>query len=97
MAVKVVEGEASHVLNMSEVRAWMVAALCFQLSAWTLVLRACCTHARVCTVSPLLIHLFVLRLSFILRLIHPASLARPASLACPASLAHPTSRALLHP
>ena len=30
MAVKVVEGEASHVLNTSEVRAWMVAALCFQ-------------------------------------------------------------------
>ena len=76
MAVKVVEGGASHALNTSEVRAWMAAALCFQTQRveLSLVSRMCCTHARVCAASPLLIHLFVLCLSFVLRLIHPASL-----------------------
>ena len=86
MAVKVVEGEASHALNTSEVRAWMAAALCFQTQRvdsgvmhvlYTCECVYCITppHPPVCPVS----------------LIHPASLARPTS------LARPVSRALLHP
>ena len=53
----------------------------FKLSAWTyLVSCTCCMHARVCTASPLLIHLFILRLSFVLHLLRvpcPASHVLP--------------------
>ena len=80
MVVKVVEGEASHALNMSEVRVWMVVVLCFQTqrvdSSVARVLYAC--EGVYCVTPP---HPPV----------HPASLVRPASLARPASraLLHP--------
>ena len=104
MVVKVVEGEASHMLNTSEVRAWMAAALCFQTqcvdSGVACVLYACegvyhvtPPHPPVHPVS--LIHPASLMCPA--SLVHPASLACPTSLARPASLTHPVSRTLLHP
>ena len=97
MAVKVVEGEASHALNTSEVRVWMAAALCFQTqhmdSGVACMLYTCesvyhvtLPHPPVCPAS----------LVCPVSLIRPAPLARPASLVRPKSLACPTSHALLH-
>ena len=91
MAVKVVEGEASHALNMSEVKAWMAAALCFQTQHVDSGV-ACMLYTCEGVYHVTLPHPPVRPAS----LICPASLARPVSLARPASLACPTSRAL-HP
>ena len=83
MAVKVVEGEASHALNTSEVRAWMAAVLCFQTqhvdSGAVHMLYTCvgvyCITPPQSPVRPV-------------SLVYPASLTHPASLAHPVSLAH---------
>ena len=87
-----VEGEASHALNTSEVRVWMVAVLCFQTqrmdSGVAHMLYTCKGMYRVTPPHP------PVRPASLIR---PVSLVHPASLMCPVSLACPASRALLHP